>query len=110
MRTDVRETEDGYQVDVDLPGFDKDEINLELRGGYLVISAEKRLKKDQEDKQGRVLRQERYAGTMQRSFYVGNSLTEEDITAKYENGVLRLSIPKKDARKIPEKRVIHIEA
>jgi len=110
MRTDVRETEDGYQMDVDLPGFNKDEINLELRGGYLVISAEKTLEKDREDKQGRVLRQERYAGTMQRSFYVGNSLTEEDITAKYENGVLRLSIPKKEARKVPEKRVIHIEA
>ena len=109
MKTDVKETEAGYEVDVDLPGFTKDEIHLELNNGYLTISTEKSLDKQNENKEGRVLRQERYVGSMQRSFYVGGRLTEEDIQAKYENGVLHLMIPKKEAPKAPEKRVIRIE-
>ncbi len=107
MQTDVRETDEGYEVDVNLPGFAKDEISLELNNGYLTISTQKKLEKDQE-KKGKVIRQERYAGTMQRSFYVGDHLTEEDIKAKYENGVLHLQVPKQ-VQKIPEKRVISIE-
>ena len=106
MKTDVKETEDGYEVDVDLPGFKKDEIKLELNNGYLTISTEKSLNKENK---GKMLRQERYVGTMQRSFYVGSSITEEDIKAKYENGVLNLVIPKKEARKVPEKKQILIE-
>ena len=106
MKTDVKETDEGYEVDVDLPGFNKDEIKLELNNGYLTISTEKSLNKEQK---GKMLRQERYVGTMQRSFYVGGSLTEEDIKAKYENGVLSLCIPKKEARKVPEKKQILIE-
>ena len=109
MKTDIRETEDGYEVDMDLPGFRKEEIKLELNNGYLTVSTEKSLEKNQDDKKGRVLRQERYAGSMQRSFYVGSSLTEEDIHAKYENGVLSLKLPRKDARKVPEKKTIAIE-
>ena len=108
MKTDVKETDEGYEVDVDLPGFNKDEIKLELNNGYLTISTEKSLEK-QDEKKGKVLRQERYSGTMQRSFYVGGSITEEDIKAKYENGVLSLAIPKKEARKAPEKKQILIE-
>ncbi len=106
MKTDVKETDGGYEVDIDLPGFTKDEIKLELNNGYLTISTEKSLEKENK---GRMLRQERYVGAMQRSFYVGKNLTEEDIKAKYENGVLSLQLPKKEARQQPEKKQIHIE-
>ena len=108
MKTDVKETDDGYELDVDLPGFKKDEIHLVLENGYLTISTEKSLE-NKEEKKGKVLRQERYAGTMSRSFFVGENVTEEDIKAKYENGVLSLSVPKKEARKVPEKKTILIE-
>ena len=109
MKTDVKETDEGYEVDVDLPGFKKDEIHLELNDGYLTISAEKSLEKDDENTKGKILRQERYAGVMQRSFYVGGHVTEEDIKASYESGVLHVIIPKKDALKAPEKKTILIE-
>ena len=105
MKTDVKETDKGYEVDVDLPGFKKDEIHLELNDGYLTISAEKSMEKDDENKKGKILRQERYVGVMQRSFYV----TEEDIKASYESGVLHVIIPKKDVLKAPEKKTILIE-
>ena len=106
MKTDVKETDEGYEVAVDLPGFNKEEIKLELNKGYLTISTEKSLNKEST---GKLLRQERYVGTMQRTFYVGEALTEEDIKARYENGVLLLTLPKKEARKVPEKKQILIE-
>ena len=109
MKTDVHEHDDRYEVDIDLPGFKKDEISLELKEGYLTVSAAKALDKDESNKKGRVIRQERYSGAMQRSFYVGDHLTEEDIKAKFEHGVLSLTIAKKDAKKIPEKKTIAIE-
>ena len=109
MKTDVKELEDSYEVDVDLPGFKKDEIHLELNNGYLTISTEKTLEKDNEGKKGMMLRQERYSGVMQRSFFVGEHLTEEDIKASYDSGVLHVIIPKKDAPKAPEKKTILIE-
>ena len=109
MLTDVRENDDGYEVDIDLPGFKKDEINLELENGYLTITASKGLDEEQKDKKGRLVRQERYAGAMQRSFYVGEEVTHEDIKAKFEDGVLKLGIPKKEAPKVPEKKTILIE-
>jgi HSP20 family molecular chaperone IbpA len=105
MKTDVKETDEGYEVAVDLPGFNKEEIKLELNKGYLTISTEKSLNKEST---GKMLRQERYVGTMQRTFYVGEALTEEDIKARYENGVLLLTLPKKEARKVPEKKQILI--
>ena len=108
MKTDIQETDAGYEIDVDLPGFNKDEISLELENGYLTISTEKTLEKGAEGPNGRMLRQERYAGTMRRSFYVGAQVTEEDVHASYENGVLHLELPRKDARKAPEKKTIHI--
>ena len=107
MRTDVRETEDGYELAVDLPGFRKEEIRLDLNNGYLTISTEKNLE-NKEEKQGKLLRQERYAGTMQRSFYVGENLTEDDVKAKYEDGVLTVCLPKKEAQKVQEKKQILI--
>ena len=106
MKTDVKETDEGYEVDVDLPGFKKDEIRLELNDGYLTISAEKSMEKDGEDKKGKMLRQERYAGVMQRSFYVGENIKVEDVKASYESGVLHVMIPKKEALKAPEKNTI----
>ena len=102
-------TDGTYEVDVDLPGFKKDEINIELENGYLTISAAKGLDKDEQDKKGKYIRKERYAGAMQRSFYVGDAVTEEDVKAKFEDGILKLSIPKKDAKEVETKKTIAIE-
>ena len=107
--TDVREKEDGYEVIVDLPGFKKDEIQLQLDNGYLNISAAKGLDKDETDKKGKYIRQERYAGSMSRSFYVGKDITEDDIHAKFENGILKLDVPKKEAKAVETKKQIAIE-
>ena len=111
MKTDVREHDDGYEVDIELPGFQKDEVQLSLENGYLNITASKGLDKDETDKKtGKLIRQERYAGSMSRSFYVGEEITEEDIKAKLEHGVLSLLIPKKEAKpQLPEKKFISIE-
>lgn len=109
MKTDVHEHDDHYEVDIDLPGFSKDEISLELKEGYLIVSAAKGLDKSDTNKKGKVIRQERYAGAMQRSFYVGEQLTEEDIKASFKDGVLNLNIVKKDLPKLPEKKTITIE-
>ena len=109
MKTDIRETDASYELDIDLPGFKKDEINAALEDGYLTISAAKGLDKDEKDKEGKYIRQERYAGAMSRSFYVGDALTQEDIKARYENGILKLTIPKKDQTAVPKKNYISIE-
>ena len=109
MKTDVKETDTGYEVDIDLPGFKKDEINAQLDNGYLTISATKGLDKDEKDKKGKYIRKERYAGAMSRSFYVGEGVTQEDIKAKYEDGILRLSVPKKEAKAVENKKYIAIE-
>ena len=109
MKTDVRETEGSYELDIDLPGFKKDEVNVELKNGYLTIEAAKSLDKDDTDKQGRYIRQERYAGSMSRSFYVGECLEPEDIRAKFENGILQLSIPKSAPKQLPKTTAIAIE-
>ena len=109
MKTDVKETETGYEVDIDLPGFKKDEINAKLDNGYLTISAAKGLDKDEQDKNGKYIRRERYAGSMSRSFFVGEGVTEEDIKAKYEDGILRLVVPKKDNKAVEADRYISIE-
>ena len=109
MKTDVRETDSGYEVDIDLPGFKKDKINIQLDNGYLSISAAKGLDKDEQDKEGKYIRKERYAGSMSRSFYVGNAITQDDIKAKYESGILRLSVPKKAAEEIESAKRIAIE-
>ena len=102
MKTDIRETDGSYELDVDLPGFKKDEIKASLENGYLTISAAKGLDKDEKDKEGKYIRQERYAGAMSRSFYVGKDVTQEDIKAKYEDGILKLTIPKKEKKPVVE--------
>ena len=109
MKTDVHEHDDKYELDIDLPGFKKDEIKLSLENGYLSVSAAKGLDKEEKDKKGKLIRQERYAGSMQRSFYIGDTIKQDDIKAKFEDGVLKLSIPKTEPEKIPEKKYIAIE-
>lgn len=109
MKTDVRESEKSYELDIDLPGFSKDEITVQLENGYLSISAAKGLDKDQENKDGKYIRRERYAGSMSRTFYVGDNLTEKDIHAKFEDGILKLSIPKLETAKIEQNKYIAIE-
>ena len=108
MKTDVQEHDGRYEVAIDLPGFKKDEITLDLENGYLTVSAAKGLDKDEQTQEGKMIRQERYAGAMQRSFYVGEAITAEDIQAKLEDGVLKLNMPKKEAPKLPEKQTILI--
>ena len=108
MKTDVRETEDSYELDIDLPGFKKDEVTVDLKDGCLTISAAKGLDKEEQDKKGRYIRQERYAGACSRSFYVGD-VEPKDVSAKFEDGILRLSIPKAEQKALPEKTYIAIE-
>ena len=109
MKTDVRELDGSYELDVDLPGFKKDEVTVDLQDGYLTISAAKGLDKDEPDKKGKFLRQERYAGSMSRSFYVGEHVEPEDIRAKFENGILQISLPKAAKKQLPKSNVIAIE-
>ncbi len=112
MKTDVQEHDGYYEVDIDLPGFKKEELSLELRDGSLTITAAKGIdREERETEHGKFVRKERYAGSMSRSFYIGDNVKEEDIHAKYENGVLRLTVPKPESEqvKVPEKKYIAIE-
>ena len=109
MKTDVRETDNTYELDVDLPGFKKDEVQLDLKDGYLTISAAKGLDKDQEDKKGKYIRQERYAGACSRSFFVGEEIEPRDVSAKFEDGILRVSLPKRVKKELPRNSTIAIE-
>ena len=109
MKTDVRETDSAYELDVDLPGFKKDEIQVELEDGYLTISAEKGLDKE-EEKKGKYVRRERYAGACSRSFYVGKEVHQDDIKAEFKHGILTLFVPKKEAKPaVEQKHSISIE-
>ncbi len=110
MKTDVQETESDYVVDIDLPGFQKDEIRMQLENGCLTVDATKNLDRDEKNENGSYVRRERYAGSMSRSFYVGNHVKEEDIHPKYENGILTFHIPKEKPATVEEKkRYISIE-
>ncbi len=109
MKTDVRELDGSYELDVDLPGFKKDEVTVDLQDGYLTISAAKALDKDESDQKGKFLRQERYAGSMSRSFYVGDDVESTDICAKYEDGILKISVPKTAHKELPKHSTITIE-
>ena len=109
MRTDIRETDTSYELDVDLPGFKKEDIKAQVENGYLTISAAKGVDKKEDDKKGQYIRQERFSGACSRSFYVGDNVTEQDITAKFEDGILKLSIPKKDQQQVETKKYIAIE-
>ena len=109
MKTDIKEMSNGYELIVDLPGFKKDEVQVQLKDGYLTISAAKGLDKDEQDKKGNYIRRERYAGSTSRSFYIGDGVKNDEVHAKFENGVLKLSIPKKAAQEIEADKYISIE-
>ena len=110
MQTDVEETETGYEVSMNLPGFEKKDVKAELKEGYLTITASTSQNNDEKDKTGKYIRKERYSGTCSRSFYVGEDVTQQDIKARFENGILKLSIPKKDAKpKVETPNYISIE-
>ena len=110
LKTDIKETKEGYELVIDVPGFKKDEINAQLDNGYLTISASKGLDKEEKNKEGKYIRKERYEGSCNRSFYVGDAITQDDIKAKFEDGVLKISVPKKEAKpQVEEKKFIAIE-
>ena len=110
MKSDIKEMENSYLLEVELPGFDKNEIKAEVKNGYLVIEAKHDENKDEKDEEGKYIRKERYSGYCTRSFYVGEGLTEKDIKGKFENGILCLEVPKKEPEKaVEEKKYIQIE-
>ncbi len=110
MKTDIREHEDGFELDIDLPGYKKEDVKAELKDGYLVISASNNSEKDEKNSKGEYIRRERYYGSCSRSFYVGEAVTEEDIKAKFEDGILKLSVPKKEPKPaVEEAKTIAIE-
>ena len=111
MKTDIKEVENGYEFEIDLPGFTKDEVTAELKDGYLTITASKGVDKDEQEKDtGKYISKERYAGACERSFYVGEDVTEEDIKAQFQHGILKLFVPKKEAKPaVEQKKYISIE-
>jgi HSP20 family molecular chaperone IbpA len=110
MKTDVKENENGFELDIDLPGYKKEDVKAQLKEGYMTISAETNQDKDEKDDNGKYIRRERYYGTCSRSFYVGEDITEEDIKAKFENGILKVFVPKKEAQPaVEENKYIAIE-
>ena len=110
MKTDIRDVDGNYELEIDLPGFKKEDVKIQLKDGYLTLSAAKGLDKDEHDKKGNYIRRERYAGTLSRSFYVGDAVSEEDIHAKYENGILHVTFPKEETKKeVEEKKFIAID-
>lgn len=109
MLTDIKEHDDHYDIEIDLPGFHKNEIEISLVNGYLNIKAHKGIKEDDKDKNGILIRQEKTYGTLARSFYIGNNITSDELRAKYEDGVLIISVPKKEETKKIENKTITIE-
>ncbi|MDD6490929.1 MAG: Hsp20/alpha crystallin family protein [Firmicutes bacterium] len=110
MRTDVKETESGYELDIDLPGYKKEDVQAQLKDGYLTITATTKTNEEKKDEAGKYIRRERYYGTCSRSFYVGEDVEQEDIKAKFEDGILKIVVPKKDAKpKVEENKFISIE-
>ena len=109
MRTDIKETDAGFELDIDLPGYKKEDVQAELKDGYLTISAKTNTTREEKDENGKYIRKERYYGSCSRSFYVGEQLEQEDIKASFKHGILTLNIPKKDAKAVQSKNYITIE-
>ena len=104
MKTDIKEKDNEYEVDIELPGFKKEDVKAELKDGYLTISAAKNVNNDEKKEDGKYIRKERFSGNVSRSFYVGEDMTQEDIHAKFEDGMLKLTVPKKEAKKVEDKK------
>lgn len=109
MRTDVKETENSYELDIELPGYKKEDVKAHLKDGYLTINASVSTDNDEKDKNGKYIRRERYVGSVSRSFYVGENISEQDVAAKFENGVLKLTVPKSVPKRAEEEKYIAIE-
>lgn len=109
MRTDVKETDQGYELAIDLPGIRREDVKARLQNGYLVVSASSNVSSDEKDTDGKFIRRERYSGSMSRSYYVGETVKEEDIHAKFEDGILKLTVPKSTPSKVEEQKYISIE-
>ena len=109
MKTDIKETDAGYEMDIDLPGFKKEDVRAKLEKGYLTITAAKGLDKDEKNDKGVYIRRERYTGECARTFFVGEDVKQEDIKAKFEDGILKVSILKVEPKKVEEKKYIAIE-
>ena len=109
MNTDIKENDNDYELTMNLPGVKKEDVTADLKDGYLTIHATSNQNKDEKDEDGKYIRRERYSGSCNRSFYVGDAVTEEDIKANFENGTLKMTIPKKEAKAVPEKKFISIE-
>ena len=110
MKTDIKEREDEFEIEIDLPGDKKEDVSAELKDGYMTISASKNVENDEKDDNGKYIRRERFCGNCSRSFYVGKTVSEDEIKAKFEDGILRLTVPKKDAKPAtPQKKLIAIE-
>jgi HSP20 family protein len=109
MKTDVKENDKDYELSIELPGFSKDDVRAELSDGFLTVTASKKEDNDKKDDNGKYIRRERYQGTCSRSFYVGKEMTQDDVHAKFEDGVLKITVPKKDEKEVEENRRISIE-
>ena len=109
MKTDIQDLGENYQLDIELPGFAKEDIHAELSGGYLTITAQKSSENEEKDEDGKYIRRERYAGSCSRSFYIGEGVTQDEIRARFEDGILRLTVPKKDKKQVEENKYISIE-
>ncbi len=110
MKTDIRETDGSFELDIDMPGFNKEDLKAELKEGYLTISASTNKDNGEKDENGKYIRRERYVGSCSRSFYVGEDSKQDDIKAKFENGILKISVPKKESQpKVEEDKHIAIE-
>ena len=110
MKTDIKDTKEGYELDIELPGYNKEDVSAELKDGYMTISASTKSDEGEKDENGKYIRRERYYGSCSRSFYVGEAITQEDIKARFENGILKLFVPKKEEKPaVEEKKYITIE-
>ena len=109
MKTDIQEKDNNYVLDMDLPGYDKEDVKAQLKDGYLIITAQKNTNNEQKDEQGNYIRRERYCGKCSRSFYVGDSIKEEDIKASFNNGILELTFPKEVSQKEDDMKYITID-
>ena len=109
MKTDIKETDDSYELKIEMPGYRKEDVKAQLKDGYLTISAETDNSSEEKNEEGKYIRRERYTGAVSRSFFVGKDLTEEDIRARFENGILHIALPKEAPKKIEENKYIAIE-
>ena len=109
MRTDIKELDNAFELDIDMPGCKKEDVKAQISDGYLIISASTKSENEEKDEQDKFIRRERYSGSMSRRYYVGDQIQQDDIKAKFEDGILKLTIPKEEPKKVEEPKFITIE-